>query len=116
VPEGVTSDGQEWTGRVDPNSFFASLFGNHEAHLYDASYIKLREVNISYTLPRQWFAGSPVRQLTVSAIGRNLATLLKYTPNFDPTAVTRSSGNLQGIEAGQMPPSRSLGLRVNLTL
>ncbi len=116
VPDGVTSSGEEWTGRVDPNLFFATLFGNHEAHLYDASYIKLREINISYTLPRQWFAGSPVQQLTVSAIGRNLATLLKYTPNFDPTAVTRSSGNLQGIEAGQMPPNRSLGLRVNLTL
>lgn len=116
VPDGVTADGQEWTGRVDPNTFFSSLFGNNEAHLYDASYIKLREINLSYTLPQQWFAGGPVRDLTVSAIGRNLATLLKYTPNFDPTAVTRSAGNLQGIEAGQMPPSRTLGVRVSLTL
>jgi hypothetical protein len=41
-----------------------------------------------------------------------LATLLKYTPNFDPTAVTRDSGNLQGIEAGQMPPKRTLGIRL----
>lgn len=116
VPQGVTEDGEPWTGRVDPNLFFQTLFGNHEAHLYDASHIKLREVNISYTLPRRWFAGGPVQQMTVSAIGRNLATLLKYTPNFDPTAVTRSAGNLQGIEAGQMPPTRSMGFRLNLTL
>ena len=112
VPEGVTESGEEWTGRVDPNAFFGSLFGNHEAHLYDASYIKLREISLSYQLPRQWFGNVPVQGLTVTAIGRNLATLLKYTPNFDPTAVTRSAGNLQGIEAGQMPPQRTLGLRV----
>lgn len=116
VPEGVTADGEAWTGRVDPNAFFGSLFGNNEAHLYDASYIKLRGINLSYTLPGRWFAGGAVQDLTVSAIGRNLATLLKYTPNFDPTAVTRSASNLQGIEAGQMPPNRTLGVRVSLTL
>jgi hypothetical protein len=116
IPEGVTDAGEEWTGRVDPNAFFASLFGNHEAHLYDASYIKLREVSISYRVPRRWFADVPVQGLVITAIGRNLATLLRYTPNFDPTAVTRSSSNLQGIEAGQMPPQRTIGFRLNLTL
>lgn len=116
VPEGVTPDGEEWTGRVDPNLFFGSLFGNHEAHLYDGSYIKLREVTLRYTLPRRWFLGTPVQQLAVSVVGRNLATLLKYTPHFDPTAVTRSTSNLQGIETGQMPPSRSIGVRFNLAL
>ena len=116
VPEGVTESGEEWTGRVDPNAFFGNLFGNNEAFLYDASYIKLREVNLSYQLPRQLFGNVPVQGLTVSLFGRNLATLLKYTPNFDPTAVTRSSSNLQGMEVGQMPPQRTMGFRLNLTL
>jgi TonB-linked SusC/RagA family outer membrane protein len=116
IPEGVTESGEEWSERVDPNAFFASLFGNHEAHLYDASFIKLREVSLSYQLPQQWFGGVAVQGLTLTALGRNLATLLKYTPNFDPTAVTRSSSNLQGIEAGQLPPQRVLGFRLRLTL
>lgn len=116
VPEGVTEGGEEWTGRVDPNAFFGNLFGLHEAFLYDASYIKLREISLSYQLPPQWFGTVPVQGMTVTAIGRNLATLLKYTPNFDPTAVTRSSGNLQGMEVGQMPPQRTLGVRLRLTL
>lgn len=107
VPEGANS------GPMAAKPFFQGLFGNHEAHLYDASYIKLREMTLSYQLPRRWFANVPVQQFRISAVGRNLATLLKYTPNFDPTAVVRSSGSLQGIEAGQMPPSRTLGFRLN---
>jgi TonB-linked SusC/RagA family outer membrane protein len=116
IPEGVGPDGNEWTERVDPVAFFQGFFGNHEAHLYDATYIKLREVSVSYRLPSEWFTTTPVQQLSVSIVGRDLATLLKYTPNFDPTSVTRSSGNVQGIEAGQQPPKRSLGFRFRLTL
>ena len=111
VPEGVTEDGEAWTGRVDPNVFFSSLFGVQEAFLYDASYIRLREVSLAYTLPQRWFGNLPVRGLTVSATGRNLATLLKYTPNFDP-ATALSATNVQGIESGQMPPTRSYGFRL----
>jgi len=115
-PEGVTSDGSEFTGTAAGGAtpFFQTTFGNTEAQLFDASYIKLRELNLSYTLPQRWFATTPIRGLNVSLFGRNLATLLKYTPNFDPTAVTRSSTNLQGIEAGQLPPSRTMGMRVRL--
>lgn len=107
VPEGENSS------EMSPKAFFQGLFGNHEAHLYDASFIKLREMTLSYQLPRRWFANVPVQQFRISVVGRNVATLLKYTPNFDPTAVVRSSGNLQGIEAGQMPPSRTFGVRLN---
>ncbi len=125
LPDAVTEDGEPFYGvggtEDNPTSsfgpaknIFQTTFGNHEAHLYDASYIKLREVNVSYTLPQQWFAGTPVRNLTTSVFGRNLATLLKYTPNFDPTSVTRGSSNLQGIEAGQMPPRRTLGFRLQM--
>jgi len=99
-------------GNASAKNIFQTLFGTHEAHLYDASYIKLREVTLSYSLPQQWFSGTRVQNMTASVYGRNLATLLKYTPNFDPTAVVRGSGNLQGIEAGQMPPRRTIGFRL----
>ena len=113
-PEGVLADGTPFQGEsLGPaKNVFQTLFGNHEAHIYDASFIKLREVTVSYDLPGRWFGSAPLQGLQVAAIGRNLATLLKYTPNFDPTAVTRSSGNLQGIEAGQLPPKRTYGLRI----
>ena len=99
-------------GAASAKNVFQTLFGNHEAHLYDASFIKLREVTLSYSLPQRWFSGTRVQNMTASVYGRNLATLLKYTPNFDPTAVVRGSSNLQGIEAGQMPPRRTIGFRL----
>lgn len=121
----VTPDGEPFYGlggtEQNPTSAFGpaknvfqTLFGNHEAHLYDADFIKLREASISYTLPRQWFEGFPIQQFRVSAVGRNLATLLKYTPNFDPTAITTTSDIRQGFETGQLPPNRTLGFRVNV--
>ena len=114
VPEGVLPNGDPASAEIPAQSFFQATFGNTGIQLYDASYIKLREVNLSYALPAQWFANTPIQRMNVSVFGRNLATLLKYTPNFDPTAVTRSSTNLQGIEAGQMPPSRTMGMRFRL--
>jgi len=123
LTQGVLEDGSTFYGvggtQQNPTSaagpaknIFQLLFGNSEAFLYDASYIKLREVNLSYTLPQTWLSGTPVQGLTASVYGRNLATLLKYTPNFDPTAVTRGTSNLQGLEAGQMPPRRAMGFRL----
>ena len=121
----VTPDGEAFYGvggsENNPTTSFGPaknvfqlLFGNHEAHMYSASYIKLREATISYTLPRRWFEGMAIQQFRVSAVGRNLATLLKYTPNFDPTAITTTSDIRQGYEIGQLPPKRTLGFRLNI--
>ncbi len=113
VPHGVAADGTPWTARVDPETFFKGLFGLHEAHIYDATHVKLQEVAVSYVLPRQWFGTAPLQSVTVTAIGRNLSTLYKKTPHFDP-AEALSATNLQGIEAGQVPPQRSYGLSVQI--
>ncbi len=113
VPQGVLADGSTFEGRVDPNFFFTRIFGNHELNLYDASYAKLREASLGYTIPARWLTSIPALQgLTVSAIGRNLATLYKKSPNFDPSAVTLSATNAQGFEVGQLPPTRAYGFRL----
>lgn len=123
VPNGVTlpagadpatTAGEPFTGRANPQAVFQGLFGNHEAHIYDATHLKLQELTLSYTVPQRWFGSVPVRGLTVTAIGRNLATLYKKTPNFDP-AEALSATNLQGIEAGQIPPTRSFGVGVQFS-
>lgn len=124
VAQGVVNVGDEENPQYEPNttrvsapSFFKSLFGLHEATLYDASYVKLREVTLSYRLPQQWLAEVPgLEGMTVSFTGRNLATLYKKAPNFDPSAVVLSSSNVQGVEAGQLPPTRSYGFRLLLSL
>jgi len=121
VPDGVveTENGYapfgEAVGAISSAGFWKNnFFGpRSEIYLYDASYIKLQELVISYTLPQRWFANTPVQRLNVSATGRNLALLYKNAPNIDPS-LTLSAGNFQGYEAGQIPPQRQFGFRVNM--
>lgn len=78
--------------------------------VFDASYIKLREVAIGYNLPSRWLKKTPVSSIKVSLVGRNLAILYQNTPKgIDPEAAI-SSGNAQGIEYGGMPPTSSFGV------
>jgi len=85
-----------------------------ENFVYDASFIKLRQVTLGYTLPGRLFKNSPVKSLMVSFVGRNLAILHKNTPNIDPEA-SYQSGNNQGLDYFGMPPSRTYGFNVRAT-
>lgn len=98
--------------QLDANEYFTSLFaGPDAAQVYSATFIKLREVSVGYTLPARLIQNSIIRGMTISLIGRNLATLLKYTPNFDPSTAI-SATNVQGLEVGQIPPTRSYGVNL----
>ena len=83
------------------------------ADIYDASFVKLREARLSYTIPNKLFGDTPFRDVTLSIVGRNLAILYKNAPNIDPEAGL-SSGNVQGFEGGQLPTERSIGINLNL--
>ncbi len=102
--------------RVSARAYFTNWYAGPRAMvIYDASYIKLREATLGYTLPQELLAGTFVNQLTISLIGRNLATLFKNTPNFDPS-IALSATNLQGIESGPLPPKRSYGISLRMGL
>ena len=78
--------------------------------VFDASYVKLREVRFGYTFKKL----GPVKDLNISFVGRNLALLYSTVPHIDPETAF-SNSNAQGLEFGQLPTARSLGfsLRVN---
>jgi hypothetical protein len=94
-----------------------ALYGNyllHEANILDASFVKLRELTLSYDIPEQWTSRAGVSGLQVSLIGRNLWL---WTPDenrhIDPETTTEAS-NVQGFEYGQMPTPRSIGFTVSV--
>jgi TonB-linked SusC/RagA family outer membrane protein len=102
--------------RVSAQEWYLNYYGynNTEVSVFDGSYVKLREVSLSYRLPSPWAQSLAARNITLSAIGRNLAILHKNVPNIDPeTAV--ASDVAQGIEFGQIPSTRSLGMKVSLS-
>lgn len=113
IADGVTEGGEENTTVIDPISFFQGHFGLGGAHVYDASFVKLREVVLSYSLPKSVIGNTPFTKINLALEGRNLAILSKNIPHIDPENVT-NSGNIQGLEGGALPSLRSYGFKVSL--
>ncbi len=118
VAQGVREDGSPNTIEVDPQTYWQFVGGRAstfaEEFLYDGSFVKLREVILSYQLPAPWLERTFVQRADVALVGRNLLFIFKNTDGFDPEA-TFNAGNDQGIEAFAFPSTRSLGVNLNLS-
>ncbi len=83
--------------------------------LLDASFLKLREVAISYRIPKDWIKTWPVNTIQVGLSGRNL---LLWTPSentyVDPEASSWGTSNIQGFEYGSIPSIRSYGANLKI--
>ena len=82
--------------------------------MYDASFIKLRQLTFGYSFSKALLGKTPIKGLMISFVARNLATLYKKTPNIDPEA-TYTSSNAQGLDYYGLPASRSYGFNVRVT-
>ncbi|WP_312901842.1 SusC/RagA family TonB-linked outer membrane protein [Chryseobacterium taichungense] len=83
------------------------------AFVYDASYIKLREVAITYNFPKELLNSKVIQGLSVSLIGNNLWIIHKNLPYADPESGL-SSGNIQGYQSGPMPTTRNISFNVKV--
>ena len=84
-----------------------------EEFIYDASFIKMRQITLSYALPRQWLANTPIQGLTLSLEGRNLFFISRDVQNIDPESNYNNS-NAQGLEYGTLATPRSYGVNLNV--
>ena len=113
---GVTADGKPNTVRVNGDVNGETLFGLYgyyrnpaKAFVYDASYVKLREVTLSYSLPGSWMKNLKIiKGIDLSIFGRNLWIIHKNMPYSDPEELL-SSGNIQGYQSGAYPTTRTVG-------
>ncbi len=84
-----------------------------EGVIYDASFVKLREVRLGYTLPNRFFGKTSLRDFNISLVGRNLA-LWTDVPHIDPETSSTSGGTvIPGVESVALPSTRSWGMNVN---
>lgn len=84
-----------------------------EGVIYDASFVKLREVRFGYTLPNRVLKSTSLRDLNISLVGRNLA-LWTDVPHIDPETASTSGGTIiPGVESVALPSTRSWGVNVN---
>jgi TonB-linked SusC/RagA family outer membrane protein len=85
-----------------------------EAHVMETSYLRLREISLSYSIPPKILSKSFIQGITVSFVGRNLALWSSY-PNFDPESSTTGAVNGQGMEYVAFPQTKSFGGKLNFT-
>jgi len=111
ILDGVTADGKKNTKRVVIDANTPKLPASE--YSFDASYIKLRELSLSYSLPEKMYTNTPLKGVEFSLFGRNLWIIHKNLPYADPEE-NLSAGNLQGIQSGAYPTTRSIGLNVKL--
>ena len=87
-----------------------------EGAIFDASFIKLRELSIGYTLPSRMIAKLPIKDVKFSLIGRNLA-VWSNVPHIDPETASMSGGTIiPGVESMALPSTRSWGFSLNFKL
>jgi TonB-linked SusC/RagA family outer membrane protein len=113
VPGINVTTGQPNTVKITAERYYHGLFGFTENYVYDAGYVKLRELRLSYALPGNWanrILGA--RAASIALTGRNLVTW-KNVPNIDPE-FAYSSRNDQGIEVNMSPNPRSFGMNLRL--
>lgn len=125
VPKGVVQTGTNTDGSpiytqnttaVDPSVYWGAILdvSNSVArpYIYDASYVKMREITLSYRIPSSLTAKWGVKDVQVAVVSRNPFILYKNVPNVDPDS-NYNNGNGQGIEYGSLPGRRSFGVNLN---
>ena len=115
INPGVHADGTPNTTRVaaDRYSVDGWAVSPNARFVYDASYLKLREVALTYNLPSSLIKSTPLYGASVSLVGSNLWIIHKNLPYADPEA-TQSSGNTQGWQSGVMPTVRTYGFNIRV--
>jgi TonB-linked SusC/RagA family outer membrane protein len=83
---------------------------NPAIFVYDASFIKFRQIIFGYTFPSKMF-NNKIQSISLSFVARNLFTIMKHTQNIDPES--NYSNGPQGIEQAQVPYTRTFGLNLN---
>ena len=110
IRPGVTADGKTNTIRVDASNSgaYGYDYSPNMDNIYDASYIKLREVNLVYSLPTSLINKlHAFKGIDISLVGRNLWIIHKNIAYVDPEEII-SSGNLQGLQVGAYPTVKTV--------
>lgn len=120
---GVVNPGVNPNGQVNTTPTSApDTFGNVDGYrrmpnsrfVYDASYVKLREASIGYSLPKSILANTSFQEVKISLVGRNLWIIHKNLPYADPETGTGNGLASKGNSIGVLPTTRDLGINVTL--
>jgi hypothetical protein len=111
--EGVNADGDAVTGTMTAQQYWSVLSTIDSEWIYDKTEINLRELTLSYRLPKSLISRTGIfKAASFSVVGRNLATFGSKLNGVPPYAYTTSAQ--QGAEAFSAPRTATLGFNLNL--
>ena len=115
----VLADGSANAKTISADSWFYSYYSNKELDINDGSYLKLREIHLTYTFPKSIISRTKfIEDAKISLISSNVAILWLSSNNqakIDPESSLGSGNTSVGFESNSVPPSRSIGVKFNLT-
>ena len=117
---GVDSNGNPNTRQINNSTFYFSnvLYGPDELRVYDATVIRLQEISLGYTFPKNLLDNTPFGSVSLTASGYNLWFYTPHIPegtNFDPNIAGVGVGNGRGFDFLNGPSSKRFGLSLKLT-
>ncbi|MGE8292962.1 MAG: SusC/RagA family TonB-linked outer membrane protein, partial [Sphingobacterium sp.] len=101
---------------VDARSYFRNQIGTkfYEEWLFNASYIKLREVSLGYTFSENTLKKTPFKSIRIAAIARNPWMIWQKAPKgIDPSELSMGSASISWIEKGELQTVRSYGVNLS---
>jgi TonB-linked SusC/RagA family outer membrane protein len=116
----TTGKWEKATCTVDAQNWYESLFTANETYMFDGSFLKLREMHLTYDFPKSILSKTKyISRASISLVGDNVALLWvdrSNTLRLDPECGGVSSDSRGvGLEQASAPSSRSIGIKLNLT-
>ncbi len=118
VFNGVVDDGagnlSENTVGATPQNYWAAITGRSgnlgisEANVYDATHVRLRNVNLTYNFDRDWLDKTPFKGLSLGVSANNVWMIKNNLNGVDPEAVNATASNAQGFENLAPPTTRTV--------
>jgi len=87
-----------------------------EEFIQDGTFVKMRELSLSYDIPKRILSRTPIANVTVSMVGRNLFFIYRASKHYDPESSYNSGNYGAGVENHAQPTTKSLGFSIKVTL
>jgi len=117
VVSGELANGTQNTTSVTAQNYWQNGVSQQQ-FIYDASFLKLKELAIGYNFSKKLLSMIPTRPintLRLAFVGNNLAYFIKHTPGTTPDGAAMSSNIFsQAIDFSSLPGSKSFGLSLNV--
>lgn len=108
------------TVEVTPQDYWGAIVGRsgnlgiNEANIYDATSVRLRNIALSYTLPKSLLKNTPITKAKLGISCNNVWMIKSYMNGIDPESVFATGSNATGYEFASSPTTRSFLFNITL--